>query len=158
MTIEDLAGLDRLGIDRHDLAVRSADLIFSQVFEHGFYHADPHPGNFLVREDGAIEALDFGMVGRIENDAKLDLLELLAAVVDHDAERVVDAFEALGVIGVEARRDALTRDVARLLDRYVGRSLGALRIEEVTARSSPPLAGTSFGCRSSLPCCSRRWP
>ena len=69
VTIDDLAGLDRLGIDRHDLAVRSADLIFSQVFEHGFYHADPHPGNFLVREDGAIGALDFGMVGRIENDA-----------------------------------------------------------------------------------------
>ena len=59
------------------------------------------------------------------------MLELLVAVVDHDAERVVDGFEALGVIGVEARR-ALTRDVA-LLDRYVGRSLGALRIEEVTA-------------------------
>jgi ubiquinone biosynthesis protein len=133
VTIDDLAGLDRLGIDRHDLAVRSADLIFSQVFEHGFYHADPHPGNFLVREDGAIGALDFGMVGHIENDAKLDLLELLVAVVDHDAERVVDGFEALGVIGVEARRDALTRDVAHLLDRYVGRPLGALRIEDVTA-------------------------
>ena len=45
VTIDDLAGLDRLGIDRHGLAVRSADLIFSEVFEHGFYHADPHPGN-----------------------------------------------------------------------------------------------------------------
>lgn len=133
VTIDDLAGLDRLGIDRHDLAVRSANLILSQVFEHGFYHADPHPGNFVVREDGAIGALDFGMVGRVENDAKLDLLELLAAVVDRDAERAVDAFEALGVIGVEARRDALTRDVAHLLDRYVGRPLAALQMEEVTA-------------------------
>ena len=82
MTIDDLAALDRLGVDRHDLAVRSANLILSEVFEHGFYHADPHPGNFLVLADGAIGALDFGMVGHIENDAKLDLLELMVAVVD----------------------------------------------------------------------------
>jgi len=133
VTIDNLAGLDRLGIDRHELAVRSANVILSEIFDHGFYHADPHPGNFLVREDGAIGALDFGMVGRIENDAKLDLLELMAAVVDRDAERAVYAFEELGVIGVEARRDALTRDVAHLLDRYVGRPLAALRMEEVTA-------------------------
>jgi ubiquinone biosynthesis protein len=134
VTIDDLENLDRLGIDRHDLAVRSANLILSEIFEHGFFHADPHPGNFLVLEDGAIGALDFGMVGRIENTAKLDLLELMAAVVDRDAERAVDAFEALGVAGVEARREGLVRDIAHLLDRYVGRPLAALRMDEVTAQ------------------------
>ena len=134
VTIDDLEELDRLGIDRHDLAVRSANLVLTEVFGHGFFHADPHPGNFLVLEDGAIGALDFGMVGRIGNQAKLDLLELMGAVVDRDAERAVEAFEALGVAGVEARRDALTRDVAHLLDRYVGRPLAALQMEEVTAQ------------------------
>lgn len=131
--IDDLDGLDRLGVDRHDLAVRSANLILSEIFEHAFYHADPHPGNFLVLANGAIGALDFGMVGRIGRHAKLDLLDLMAAVVNRDAERAVDAFEALGVAGVEASRDALVRDVRHLLDRYVGRPLAALRMEEVTA-------------------------
>lgn len=134
--IDDLAALDRLGVDRHDLAVRSANLILTEIFEHGFYHADPHPGNFLVLDDGAIGALDFGMVGRIGNHQKLDLLDLMAAVVDGDAERAVDAFEALGVVGVAgdaARRGDLVRDMGYLLDRYVGRSLADLRFEEVTA-------------------------
>ena len=134
VTIDDLERLDRLGIDRHDLAVRSANLILFEVFEHGFFHADPHPGNFLVLPDGAIGALDFGMVGRIGDHAKLELLELMTAVVERDAERAVDAFEALGVANVASRRDALTRDVAHLLDRYVGRPLAALRMEEVTAQ------------------------
>lgn len=74
------------------------------------------------------------MVGRIGSHVKLDLLDLMAAVVNRDAERVVDAFEALGDSGVEASRDALVRDVGHLLDRYVGRLLAALRMEEVTAK------------------------
>jgi ubiquinone biosynthesis protein len=134
VAIDDLDSLDRLGIDRHDLAVRSANLILTEIFEHGFFHADPHPGNFLVLADGAIGALDFGMVGRVGTQAKLELLELMAAVVERDAERAVDAFEALGIANVASHRDALTRDVAHLLDRYVGRSLAALRVEEVTAQ------------------------
>ena len=133
VTIDDLESLERLGIDRHDLAVRSANLILSEIFEHGFFHADPHPGNFLVLADGAIGALDFGMVGRIGRGQKLDLLDLMAAVVDRDAERAVDAFEALGVAGVAASRDALVRDVTHLLDRYVGRPLADLRVDEMTA-------------------------
>ncbi|MCC7021723.1 MAG: AarF/ABC1/UbiB kinase family protein [Thermomicrobiales bacterium] len=133
VTIDDLESLDRLGIDRHDLALRSANLMLSEVFEHGFYHADPHPGNFLVQPDGAIGAFDFGMVGRIGSQQKLDLLDLMTAVVDRDAERAVDAFAALGVAGAGARPDALVRDVAHLLDRYVGRPLGDLRFAEVSA-------------------------
>lgn len=136
VTIDDLAALDRLDVDRHELAVRSANLILTEIFEHGFYHADPHPGNFLVLANGAIGALDFGMVGRIGNHQKLDLLDLMAAVVDGHAERTVDAFEALGVAGVAgdaARRSELVRDMGYLLDRYVGRPLADLRFEEVTA-------------------------
>ena len=131
--IDDLAGLDQLDVDRHQLAVRSAEILLAEVFEHGFYHADPHPGNFLVQPDGAIGALDFGMVGRIAVGARLDLLDLAAAVVERDAARAVDAIEALGVAGVEASRDGLVRDVGRLLDRHVGQSLGELRVAEVTA-------------------------
>jgi ubiquinone biosynthesis protein len=134
VTIDDLQSLDRLGIDRHDLAVRSANLILSEIFEHGFFHADPHPGNFLILADGAIGALDFGMVGRVGHHAKLELLELMVAVVERDAERAVDAFEALGVANVASHRDALTRDVAHLLDRYVGRPLAALRMDEVSGQ------------------------
>lgn len=132
ITIDDRAGLQRLGINPHDLAVRSANLILSEIVEHGFYHADPHPGNFLVLAGGAIGALDFGMVGRIRPGARLDLLDLMAAVVDRDAERAVDALEALGVAGIDGGDAALARDVGHLFDRYLDRPLADFRIDEVT--------------------------
>lgn len=129
--IDDVEGLDRLGVDRHDLAVRSANLVLAQVFEHGFYHADPHPGNFLVQEGGAIGVLDFGMVGRIMGTTRLDLVDLMSAVVDQSPERAVDAFEALGVSGVEESRAALVRDVGHLLDYFVGRPANELRMDDL---------------------------
>lgn len=130
--IDDLDGLRRIRVDPHTLAVRSANLVLTQMFEHGFYHADPHPGNFLVLEGGVIVVLDFGMVGHISGVMKLDLLDLMAAVVVGDADRAVDAFEALGIAGVEANRVVLARDIGHLLDRYLGRPLAELRINEIT--------------------------
>ena len=109
-----------------------ANLILSEVFEYGFYHADPHPGNFLVLESGAIGALDFGMVGRIGDALRLDLLDLMAAVVAQDAARAVDAFEALGVAGVGANRSALERDLGHFLERYLGRPLSEVRVADLS--------------------------
>lgn len=134
VTIDDLEGLERLGVDRHELAVRSAHLILSEIFEHGFYHADPHPGNFLILPGGTVAALDFGMVGRVSRGAMLDLLEVLSAVVDRDPARIVDAFEALGIVGVTAHRSALERDIGRLLDRFLGRPLAEVRMDILTGQ------------------------
>jgi ubiquinone biosynthesis protein len=130
--IDDVEGLRGLGVDTAELAVRSANLILSEVFEHGIYHADPHPGNFVVLEGGAIGAMDFGMVGRLSSGMRRDMLDLMAAVVDENAERTVDAFEELGIAGIEAARDGLVRDVEQLFDRYLDRSLAEIRIAELT--------------------------
>jgi ubiquinone biosynthesis protein len=130
--IGDIDALADLHIDQHDLAVRSANLVLSQIFEHGFYHADPHPGNFLVLRDGAIGALDFGMVGRLSGRMQLDLLELMAAVVAEESEYVVDAFEALDITGAGRARAALVRDVGHLLERYVGLPLAEIQLTEAT--------------------------
>ena len=119
----------------------------AQVFEHGFYHADPHPGNFLVQEGGAIGVLDFGMVGRIMGHARLDLIDLMGAVVAQDPERAVDAFEALGVSGVERSRAALVRDVAHLLDHFVGQSASKLRMDEL----AEAIFGLARGHRLRMP-------
>lgn len=132
-TIDDVESLKRLDIDLHDLAVRSANLVLAEIFEHGFYHADPHPGNFFVLADGAIGALDFGMVGRISGAMTRDLVDLMTAVVDEDADRAVDAFEALGISGIGANRRALTRDIGHLFDRYLGLSLAQIDLNETTA-------------------------
>ena len=129
--IDDLAGLDAAGIDRPALAVRSARIVLRAIFEHAFYHADPHPGNFFVRADGAIAVLDFGMVGRVEEQMRRDLLALLAAIVDQDVDRMIDAYAALGVVVREDDRAALSREFHHLLDRYYGRAFREIRVAAV---------------------------
>lgn len=129
--IDDLAGLDAAGIDRLSLSQRSARIVLRAVFEHGFYHADPHPGNFFVRPDGTIAVIDFGMVGQIEDSLRRQLLTLLAATVDRDIDRIIDAYAGLGVIRREADREALGRELHFLLDRYYGRSLQEIRINAI---------------------------
>ena len=66
--INDAAALDAAGISRQLVIENGARLLMRMIFEFGFFHADPHPGNFFVREDGSIALIDFGMVGNL-NDA-----------------------------------------------------------------------------------------
>jgi ubiquinone biosynthesis protein len=130
--IDDLAALEKMGVDRVDLAQRGAWMLMREMLEHGFYHADPHPGNLLVLESGAIGMLDFGMVGRISDTLKLDLVDLVAAILSNNANQVVNALESLGIAGIGQHRDALVRDLDRLMQQFLGRSLGEIRIDDMT--------------------------
>ena len=66
LKIDDLDALDAAGIDRAELARRATALVLRSVFEHGFFHADPHPGNFFIEPNGRIGLIDFGMVGEVD--------------------------------------------------------------------------------------------
>jgi ubiquinone biosynthesis protein len=128
--IDDLAALDAKRIARPALARASAEVLMRQVFGAGFFHADPHPGNFLVLDDGRIGLLDFGMVGRLDEQARHALVALLAATVRQDANGMVGTFERLGILRAPDTRDGVRRDLGRLLDRYYGRSLDEIRLGE----------------------------
>jgi ubiquinone biosynthesis protein len=128
---DDIAAIDAAGIDRKLLARRSARIIFRQIFDHRFYHADPHPGNFTVLPDARIGVFDFGMVGRIDNVTHDALLALAAGVVRQDAGDVVDGLAVLNVVKHGADRNGLRRDVQHLLDRYLGMSLAEFRFDVV---------------------------
>jgi ubiquinone biosynthesis protein len=80
------------------------------VFEHGFYHADPHPGNFFVEPGGRIGLIDFGMVGTLDERTQEQLARLLLAVTRQDSERLVGAAVWWSESGM--------RDPQRSLDRH----------------------------------------
>lgn len=130
--ISEIEALDEAGIDRRTLAKNSVRLMLREVFEFGFFHADPHPGNFFVRSDGAIALIDFGMVGRLDDRLQDTLLRVGLAVVRQDAGRLADEFYKLGVAGGRARRAALQRDLDHLLGRYVGQPIEELAAAQVT--------------------------
>jgi len=126
--IDDLAALDAAGIDRSALAQRAAQIVLVMVFEHGFFHADPHPGNFFVEPGGRIGLIDFGMVGTLDERTQEQLARLLLAVTRQDSERLVDAFLDLGAVRQQLRRDLLRRDLEHLLSRYYGKPLGEISL------------------------------
>ena len=73
--------LRRSGLNLEDVARRGAEVYLQMIFTHGFYHADPHPGNILLLADGTIGLLDLGMVGRIDERLREDIESMLIAIV-----------------------------------------------------------------------------
>lgn len=131
VSIDDIGAIDEMGVDRNALARRAVRIIFDEIFEHRFYHADPHPGNFSVMPDGRIVAYDFGMIGRIDERTHDALLSLAAGVTRQDADEIVDGLAVLHVLKHGADRPGLRRDVQHLMDRYVGMSLDEFRFDVI---------------------------
>lgn len=121
--IGDVATLSERAIERTQVARASAEILMAQVFGAGFFHADPHPGNFLVLDDGRIAMLDFGMVGQLDEELRHTFWRLLIATVQQDPAAVTDALESLGILRSPSTRDAVRRDMHHLLDRYYGVSV-----------------------------------
>jgi ubiquinone biosynthesis protein len=131
LKVSDMARLDAAGIDRRSLAERATRVTARMIFEHGFFHADPHPGNLFIEPDGRIGLVDFGMVGEIDDELREQLGILLLALGRGDADRVTAALLDLGVAVESVDRRALRRDVTAFMRRYQGRSLGDVRVGSV---------------------------
>jgi ubiquinone biosynthesis protein len=89
--------------------------LLKQVFEDGFFHADPHPGNILVLQDASIAFVDFGIVGHFDDKLKGLAVDMLAGVLNQDADSVVETLLELGVQG-DVNRDQLREDVREIID------------------------------------------
>jgi len=110
-------------IDLEEVARRGAAICLKMIFNHGFYHADPHPGNLMVMEDCKIGLLDFGMVGRIDERLHENVSEMLVALSDCDAEHMTSMILRLGKAPSNLDRAALSLDVADFLSYYASQSL-----------------------------------
>jgi ubiquinone biosynthesis protein len=126
--INNLAGLDAQGIDRPALAEYATNVVLKMVCDDGFFHADPHPGNFFIEPAGHIGLIDFGMVGRVDERTRERLADLLIAISNQDAERLVDVFLDLGVTRKRLNRELLRREIEHLLSVYWGRPLKDLKV------------------------------
>ncbi|MEX0600150.1 MAG: AarF/ABC1/UbiB kinase family protein [Rhodothermales bacterium] len=129
--ISDVDALDRAGIDRKQLARESARILITMVFEHGFFHADPHAGNFFVMKDQRIGLMDYGMVGFLDAYHRDALLRIMIALPAQDADRLVDEMLVMGVARDDVRRYTLRQDVQHLMRRYAHKPL-----KEIEARSA----------------------
>ena len=128
MKVTDIAALEEAGLDRHDLAQRAAQIVAKMVFEDGFFHADPHPGNFFIEPDGRVGIVDFGMVGTLDDALREQLSRLLIGFLRQDPDRIADALLALSTSTEAVERARLREDLAVLLERYFSLSIGEISL------------------------------
>ena len=121
----------RKDLDRKVIADSGARLTLKMIFEIGLFHADPHPGNIFVLKNNVLAPLDFGMVGRLDEQTKIYLRNIFSAIVERDVDKIVKIF-----IDVEVMDDAkdtrlLRIDLNDFIDTYYGIPLNQLKIEKL---------------------------
>jgi predicted unusual protein kinase regulating ubiquinone biosynthesis (AarF/ABC1/UbiB family) len=135
--ITDYEAIRAAGIDRSEVAVRLLDTYLQQIFEDGFFHADPHPGNLFVRpmpvggdepssSPWQLTFIDFGMVGRVPVQIKEGLREMLIGVGTQDAHRVVQSYQTLGILLPGADLETLEKAESKIFERFWGKNMTEL--------------------------------
>jgi len=96
--VTNVDALEKKGIDREKLVIDVHKVFFTMLLKHSIFHADPHPGNISVTDDGKLILYDYGMVGRINNETRFKLIRLYLALVEKNPSRVVNAMNELGML------------------------------------------------------------
>lgn len=135
--IDNVEALDKAGYDRHQIALHAARMVVKEVLEDGFFHADPHPGNFIIMPGEVIGAMDFGMVGHLSYRMRADLTRLYVDAIQMDEQSIVDQLIRMGATVKDIDRVALENDIARLLRKYYGLPLKAIKAQDVMQDITP---------------------
>ncbi|MBN1465972.1 ubiquinone biosynthesis protein UbiB [candidate division KSB1 bacterium] len=129
--ISDLDRLARAGLDRKAIADNGAQAILKQVFEHGFFHGDPHPGNLLVLSDNVIAPLDYGMMGSLDEELLEAAGNMLTAIVKKDVNKIIRVFNDIGIVDNTLDVKGLKLDLTDFIDRYYQVPLAQLNIAKI---------------------------
>jgi ubiquinone biosynthesis protein len=126
LSLSDTQGLRDAQLDLDQTARRGAALFLEMIFTHGFYHADPHPGNFLLLDDNVIGLLDYGMVGEIDEPLREYIEELLMALANRDAAHLTSVVTRISAAPHDLDIAALSLDLTDFLGHYAGQPLNEL--------------------------------
>jgi predicted unusual protein kinase regulating ubiquinone biosynthesis (AarF/ABC1/UbiB family) len=130
--ITDYSEIEAAGVARNAVAVRLFDTYMQQIFNDGFFHADPHPGNLFVQPDEGengwqLTFVDFGMVGHVPPNARAGLRELAIALATQDSSRLVKSYQMLHVLLPHADLELIARAESLAFDRFWGKSMDELK-------------------------------
>ncbi|WP_432703677.1 ABC1 kinase family protein [Methanothermobacter thermautotrophicus] len=127
LTMEYVEGVKLTDILKSDIkfnarviAERGARCYFKQIFIHGFFHADPHPGNILVQKGNILCFLDFGMMGHLDRSFRDRLAELFILLMNYDVNGIVNQLRYMNILTEETDLEEVKYDIIDLLDRYYG--------------------------------------
>lgn len=127
--------LQQAGLDPKLLASRGADFVLKQVFDYGFFHCDPHPGNFFVIADNVLVQLDFGQVGRLSRQDRTLLRYFILSIVSGDVTKLVHGLERAHVVDEDTDLTELIRDLEEILDTYSNLPMKDIPFGEAISRT-----------------------
>jgi predicted unusual protein kinase regulating ubiquinone biosynthesis (AarF/ABC1/UbiB family) len=107
--ITNIEALDAKGIDRQKLVIDVHRVFFTMLLRNSIFHADPHPGNISVSDNGSLILYDYGMVGKIDNETRLKLIRLYLALIEKDPPRTVNAMNDLGMLMPDYNRSIIEK-------------------------------------------------
>jgi ubiquinone biosynthesis protein len=132
--IDDLEKLDAAGLDRREIVRKSAVSFFNQVFRDGFFHADMHPGNMFVTEDGTLAPVDFGIMGHLDRATRYYLADMLMAFLERDYGKVAAVHFEAGLVPADQSRDAFALAIRSVCEPIIGLPMQEISIARLLAR------------------------
>jgi ubiquinone biosynthesis protein len=114
--------------ERKALAVSGMQSAVLQILEHGFYHADPHPGNMVITVDKHLCLMDWGMVGRLTPEERNDLLFFIRAAVDKDSRKLAQMVLSITTARKSVNARQLEKDLMEIMDVYLSLPLKQIRV------------------------------
>ncbi|MCE5209971.1 MAG: AarF/ABC1/UbiB kinase family protein [Deltaproteobacteria bacterium] len=121
--VSEVEKLEAAGLDLETITFRGANFIMKQVFEFGFFHADPHPGNVFVLPDNVICILDFGMTGSVDKNTKALFVDILESIARKDAEQCARLMLKLGEYDEEPDLRLLEKEIDDFMGKHLFKSL-----------------------------------
>jgi predicted unusual protein kinase regulating ubiquinone biosynthesis (AarF/ABC1/UbiB family) len=142
--ITDIAALDAMGIDRPMLVTQVHRLFFKMLLRHDIFHADPHPGNISVADNGSIILYDFGMVGRLDNKTRLRLIRLYLGMIDKDAPRTVNVLMELGTLEPTVNRYVVEKAIELSIQSLYGKEVDKMEVRALTDLANKTMSRFPF--------------
>ncbi len=129
--ISDTAALDRMGIDRTELATTLQRVYLQMIAEDGVFHADPHPGNLSVTDQGQIIFYDFGMSGQVDPFIQEKIIDFYIAVANQNIDAILDALVEMGTLSPEADRQVMADVMELAIADVRGEDIEQYRVQQV---------------------------
>ncbi|MDH2906661.1 MAG: AarF/ABC1/UbiB kinase family protein [Candidatus Nitrosotalea sp.] len=142
--ITNVKALDEAGIDREQLVVRAHRVFFTMLLRHDLFHADPHPGNISVTNDGSLILYDFGMVGRLDTKTRLKLIRLYLSLIERDPTRTVSAMDDLGMLMPGYDRHIIEKGLALSIQAFHGTKVDRMEVKALMELANKTMSRFPF--------------
>ena len=132
--INDVEELERKGIDRRRIAENLERAYLQMIIDDGVFHADPHPGNLAVTDEGRIVFYDFGMSGRVDSFVQEKIVDFYVAVANQDIDGILDALIEIGTLSPEADRAVMAEVMEIAIQDARGEEIEQYRVNQIVGQ------------------------